>query len=101
MFNLSGSAAGMINTTAYSFSSLAYPDNVDRIVSLIEGIVGIGYTISPVMGVFIYGAVGFADTFYIFGSALAPCALFIFCLPDPRDLNNKNALKKSHDNQTE
>lgn len=97
MLNGKGSASGMINTAAYSFASQAYPDNVDRVVSVMEGVVGLGATISPIMGVFIYGAVGFANTFYIFGSAMAPCAFLMLCLPDPKDLKKKNSSNNNHD----
>ncbi len=84
----------MINTAAYSFAAQAYPDSVEKLVSVMEGVVGIGCTISPVLGVFIYNAVGFSDTFYIFGSAMTPCAILMLCLPDPKKLKLKNAAKK-------
>ena len=72
----------MINTAAYSFASQAYPSDVDKVISLMEGVVGIGITISPILGSFIYNAVGFSTTFYIFGALLAPLALLIlFALP--------------------
>ena len=91
----------MINTAAYSFASQAYPDNVEKIVSVMEGVVGIGNTIGPIMGVFIYSAVGFADVFFIFGSAMAPCALLMLLLPDPKDLKRKIICQINHDDETE
>jgi MFS family permease len=80
----------MINTAAYSFASQAYPDKVDKMASVMEGVVGIGMTISPIMGVFIYNVVGFSATFYIFGTAMFPCAFLMLCLPDPKDVKNGN-----------
>ena len=91
----------MINTAAYSFASQAYPDNVEKVVSVMEGVVGIGITISPIMGVFIYSAVGFANVFYIFGSAMAPCAFLMLLLPNPKDLKSKNNSQISHDDDAE
>ena len=82
-----GSAAGMINTAAYSFASQAYPDRVDKVISLMEGVVGIGITISPLIGSFIYQAVGFSTTFYAFGAGMAPVSLVILlCLPTPKQV---------------
>jgi len=85
-----GSASGMINTSAYGFASTAYPDSVEKVVSVLEGVVGIGITISPILGSFIYEYVGFADTFYIFGAAMVPIAfLILFLLPDPKKVKAK------------
>ena len=56
-----------------------------------EGVVGIGITISPILGVCIESAVGFSATFYIFGGAMSPCAFLMLCLPDPKDLRMKNS----------
>ena len=85
-----GSAAGMINTAAYSFASQAYPDRVDKVISLMEGVVGIGITVSPVMGSFVYQAVGFSKTFYAFGLGMAPVSLvIILALPSPKQVKAK------------
>ena len=40
----------MINTAAYSFAAQAYGDDVDKVVSLFEGIVSIGATSGPIIG---------------------------------------------------
>ena len=85
-----GVAAGMINTAAYSFATQAYPDRVDKIISLMEGVVGIGITFSPVMGSFIYQAVGFSATFYIFGVSMSPVSLAVcLCLDDPKKIRER------------
>lgn len=69
----------MINTSVYSFASQAYPTKVDKIISLMEGVVGVGCTLGPMVGSFVYQAVGFSTTFYIFGAAMSPTALMV-CL---------------------
>ena len=77
----------MINTAAYSFASTAYPEDVDKVVSLMEGFVGIGITVSPIIGVFIYQALGFSMTFYIFGAAMAPISIMVFfTLTNPKQI---------------
>ena len=49
-----GAASGMINTSIYSFASQAYPSKVDKIISLMEGVVGVGCTLGPMVGSFVY-----------------------------------------------
>ena len=83
----------MINTAAYSFASQAYPDSVEKVISLMEGIVGVGITVSPIAGSFVYEAVGFSTTFYIFGAAMAPMSFVILCFLD-RPLNVKEKLAR-------
>ena len=56
---LQGTASSMINTTAYSFAALAYPDKVDKLMGMFEGTAGIATTFSPVMGSIIYNLAGF------------------------------------------
>ena len=73
----------MINTAAFSYASQAYPDNVEVMISLMETVVGLGSTVSPMLGLYIYHVVGFSNTFFIYGLTMAPCTLFILCLTDP------------------
>ena len=49
----------MINTTAYAYASAAYPNDVEKIISLFEGVVGIGGTSGPIIGSIVYKALGF------------------------------------------
>ena len=77
----------MINTAAYSFASTAYPENVDKVVALMEGIVGVGNTISPIIGFIIYENLGFSMTFYIFGAVSAPLSIILFfTLTNPKEI---------------
>ena len=80
-----GVASGMINTTVYSYVAQAYPQNIEKVVSMSEGFVGIGCAMGPILGSIIYEAVGFSYTFYIFGVAMAPFAILICaCLNKPK-----------------
>ena len=49
----------MMATAAFSFVSIAYPQKIERVVSYMEFFGGIGAMVGPVIGSFIYGAVGF------------------------------------------
>ena len=80
-----GVASGLINTSVYSYVAQAYPDNVEKVVSMSEGFVGIGSAMGPIIGSFIYQAVGFSYTFYFFGVGMAPFALLVCaCLSKPK-----------------
>ena len=49
----------MINTSAYSFAAQAYGDEVEKIISLFEGFVGIGCMSGPIIGSVVYSYLGF------------------------------------------
>ena len=56
-----------------------------------EGVVGIGITASPVLGSFVYSAVGFSQTFFIFGALMAPSSLLALCtMPSVQELKRRN-----------
>ena len=80
-----------MNTTAYSFAASAYADDIEKVIAMMEIIVGIGCTIGPVLGSFIYEAVGFAWTFIIFGMAMAPNAILALFLAKPADIKAQRA----------
>lgn len=77
---LLGTAAGFIDTAAYSFAASNYPEDCDKVISIMEGVVGVGCVFGPVMGSFVYNYLGFATTFYIFGAAMAPSCIFVLCI---------------------
>ena len=82
--SIQGVASGMINTACFSFIAQSYPENMERLIGLAEGVCGIGCTLGPVLGAFVYNAVGFSDTFFIFGAAISPFAFIIgICLKKP------------------
>ena len=49
----------MINTASYSFASIAYPHKIESVISYMEIMVGAGGMLGPVVGSFVYSAVGF------------------------------------------
>ena len=80
-----GVASGVINTSVYSYAAQVYPDQVEKVVSMGEGFVGIGVAMGMIVGSYIYQAVGFSYTFYIFGMIMAPFALLVYvCLSKPK-----------------
>ena len=80
----------MINTTAYSFAAQAYGDNVQKIVSLLEGFVGIGITAGPILGSLVYQQLGFETTFILFGCLMAPPSLVVYCLmPNSKEVKER------------
>ena len=79
-----GTAAGMINTSCYSFVSTAFPDNIESLISIMESFVGVGCTMGPVLGSFIYSSLGFGATFWVFGGLMGPVAIMnLLTLPKP------------------
>ena len=69
----------MINTCAYSFAAQAYGEEVEKIISLFEGFVGIGCAAGPVVGSVVFQFLGFQWTFFIFGALMAPSAILVMC----------------------
>jgi MFS family permease len=84
--NVLGSSAGIINTAAYSYVSQAYPDKVEKMASVMEGISGLGCTIAPILATLLKNQLGFEATFYIFGLTMLPCIMLMCCLPDPKKI---------------
>ena len=50
---------------------------------MMEGVMGIGFTLGPVLGNYIENAVGFTKTYFFIGTTLAPSALLVLCLRKP------------------
>jgi len=48
-----------------------------------EGVMGVGFALGPIVGNYIDNAVGFSNTYFIVGAALAPSALLVLCLRLP------------------
>ena len=73
--------------------SQAYPDDVEKVISLMEAMVGAGNMMGPILGSFIYNTFGFEITFYIFGLVMVPISfLNLVGLPKPESVKEK--LKK-------
>ena len=92
----------MINTSAYSFTAQAYGDKIQKYLSLLEGFVGVGITMGPIVGSIVFELLGFDKTFFIFGGLMAPSALFVFCfLPSPIEVKNRVAEQDADENHPE
>lgn len=70
----------MINTASYSYAAQAYGSNVEKVVSLFEGFIGMGTTSGGVLGGLVYNLLGFKNTFYVFGAIYVPLAMAVRCL---------------------
>ena len=70
----------MINTASYSYAAQAYGKDVEKVVSLFEGFIGVGTTSGGVLGGLVYNSLGFEKTFYIFGGIFIPLAIAVQCL---------------------
>ena len=68
----------------YSYCAQAYTDDVEKVIAIMEGMMGIGFTLGPVIGNYIYNFVGFSMTYFTVGSTLAPSALLVLCLKKPK-----------------
>lgn len=51
-----------------------------------ETSIGIGCATGPMLGSFVYGQVGYAWTFLIWGMLLLPMAIFLFFVAKPKDV---------------
>ena len=51
--------------------SQVFPDRKEEMIGLIESAAGAGLIAGPTLGSFIYGYLGYSDTFYLFTSFLA------------------------------
>ena len=81
-----GSAYGAVNTVVFSFAAQAYPDEVEKLISILEGATGIGFILGPVLGSYIYNAIGFSLTYFFVGLSLIIIALLTYCLDSPKKL---------------
>ena len=81
-----GSAYGAANTAVYSFCAQAYPDDVEKSISIMEGVTGIGFMLGPILGSYIYHWIGFSKTYFCAGLMLVPIVFLICCLDPPKRL---------------
>ena len=81
-----GGAAAFINTSAYSYAAQAYTDDVEKVISIMETVVGIGCAAGPVLGSVVYELIGFAWTFILFGIIMAPTSIILCFLKKPTEV---------------
>ena len=76
----------MINTSAHSYAAQAYPEDIEKVISIMETAIGIGCSLGPVLGSLVYSWLGYAWAFLLFGIAMVPPAVLLLFLKRPRDL---------------
>mmetsp|Transcript_25968 Transcript_25968/g.51767 ORF Transcript_25968/g.51767 Transcript_25968/m.51767 type:complete len:462 (-) Transcript_25968:248-1633(-) len=81
-----GASSGFINTAAYSYAAQAFKDDVGKMIGILETVASLGITMGPFLGLLVYGRLGFAWTFLIFGLTMVPAGLLILCIATPADL---------------
>lgn len=80
---LNGIAIGMEDTALFAFAALAYPDENEEVVSLIEAAWGLGEILGPLLGFLIYDFVGLSIYFYVSLVLLPLAILILFVIPKP------------------
>mmetsp|Transcript_10179 Transcript_10179/g.11611 ORF Transcript_10179/g.11611 Transcript_10179/m.11611 type:complete len:123 (+) Transcript_10179:335-703(+) len=63
---IQGIGTGMVQTSAYSILTLAYPTRINFVVGCIETSAGIGLSLGPVFGTILYEVGGVAFPFVLF-----------------------------------
>jgi len=59
-----------------------YPDQISRLLGLLEVMVGIAFIISPLVSAQLYNWVGYAGTFWIYAGMNIICGfILILCFP--------------------
>jgi len=62
---------------------------VEKVIAIMEAIVGVGCTVGPVVGSLVYEQIGFEWTFIAFGVAMAPSCLLSCLLSKPSVIKKK------------
>lgn len=86
-----------MNTTCFSYLGQAYPDDIEAKVGFQGVFVGIGCTMGPVIGSFLYNFVGFAWTFITFGILMAPSCILMITLAKPMEVKAANEAAKGNE----
>lgn len=63
-----GYAESLVQTAVLSLTASTFPEKKTEYIGYLETGTGVGMIFGPPLGSFIYGIVGYAPTFYIFGS---------------------------------
>ena len=78
-----GASSAFVQTTCYSIATNDFPEKKEAIVGWVEAMTGIGLIIGPIVGSVLYAFLGFAKTFYVYGTFLVFLGGVIKCLfPD-------------------
>lgn len=87
--SLQGAASGFIFTAAYSYAAQISGDDVEKKISLIMTVGGLGNITGPFFGSLVYEYMGFACTFALFGASLALPICLIFIIVAPSELTDR------------
>jgi MFS family permease len=79
-----GAASAFVQTTCYSIATNDFPDKKEQIVGWVEALTGLGLIAGPIIGSTLYSLLGYAHTFFIYGSFLVFLS-FIIKLNFPGD----------------
>ena len=72
-----GAASSFVQTTCYSIATNDFPEQKEQIVGLVEALTGLGLIIGPIIGSTLYSCLGYAHTFFIYGSFLVFLSIII------------------------
>lgn len=67
---VSGFADGMISTTVPAMIVIEFTNDTEFYIGLCEASLGIGLMLGPVIGVFVYSYLSYANTFYFFAALI-------------------------------
>ncbi len=65
-----GASSAFVQTTCYSIATNDFPEKKEQIVGWVEALTGLGLIVGPIIGSTLYSMLGYAHTFYIYGSFL-------------------------------
>ena len=72
-----GAASAFVQTTCYSIAVNEFPERKEEVVGWVEAMTGVGLISGPIIGSSLYSILGYANTFFIYGSILILAALLI------------------------
>ena len=88
---LQGASSSFVQTTCYSIATNDFPEKKEQIVGWVEALTGVGLIMGPILGSTLYSLLGYANTFFIYGSFLVLLSLVIKCMfPDGRSAGTED-----------
>ena len=85
----------MIDTTMYSISANFFPEDKEKMIGMIEAMVGFGYMFGPMMGSALYTLGGYTFIFYTLAGIFILQGLVVNCVfPQFVDEMNPNFEKE-------
>ncbi|KAF7287172.1 hypothetical protein GWI33_002541 [Rhynchophorus ferrugineus] len=88
--------ASAFSTASYVFVVNTFPNNIGSVIGILETFVGLGMSIGPVLGGFLYSLGGFDLPFFVLGiSMIVIVPLNLWLLPSVEDFDNVSNKKTS------